>query len=64
MAYYVVHMDRENSLGLPTRVRLVGPFEKHTEASLWGAALRHSSIHNPMWQVVELASPIYEFVSV
>jgi hypothetical protein len=57
---YVLKMDKENSLGIPRRVRLIGPFGKTTEASLWAHSVKNSSIDMPMWQIVDLSEPVMQ----
>lgn len=48
---YVVLMDQIKDR-LPTRVRLIGPFDNTTEAMHWV-----TDPYNPCWQMVDLDAP-------
>lgn len=53
--FFVVKMDNPQSPtdeGMPTRVRLIGPFNTEAEAASWGADLASNPHDNPCWQVV------------
>jgi hypothetical protein len=56
--FCVVKMDNPQSPvheGMPTRVRLIGPFATGAEASNWAMNPANNPHDNPCWQVVCLA---------
>ena len=54
---YLVKMDNPLSStddGVPTRVRLIGPFGSDLEASEWAVDPKNNPHDNPCWQVVHI----------
>ena len=63
---YVVKMDNPASStdeGMPTRVRLIGPFANETAAAGWGADVANNPHDNPCWQVVDLLDSAIPVIS-
>lgn len=54
---YVLKCDNPqspNDVGLPTRVRLVGPFASQEAAHQWATSKANNPHDNPIWQTVDL----------
>ncbi len=54
---YVLRLDNPLSLndtGMPTSVRLIGPFDTEDSASDWATSPANNLHDNPCWQLVDL----------
>lgn len=69
---YVLKMDNPatpDDTGMPTRVRLIGPFGSESAAGRWAEYrdppdTNPNNLHdNPCWQLVDLAEPVVEVVA-
>ena len=63
--FYVVMMDNPaapDGAGMPTRVRLVGPFPTAQDCAEWARDVANNPHDNRRWQVVDLAAPTVQLV--
>lgn len=66
MSLYILKMDNPGhplDTGVPTRVRLIGPFACNADRIAWSRDRANNPSDNPCWHHVDLDAPVVRVVA-